>query len=91
MTLFLTKNLCLDLETVFSQFALCLTSNNSTSQNIGGLMHRPSPTSNSGRTVPPVRHKSRRVEILVVSDIYCGRSSFLLGMNVNPDIRFLLV
>src|SRR6218665_2919848 len=50
MTLFLTKNLYLGaknsfLRAFFSQFVLCLTFNNSTSQNIGGngCMGRPPP------------------------------------------------
>ena len=50
MTLFLTKKLDFRkkilLDTFFSQFVLCLTSNNSTSQNIGGT--------DAWGTVPPV-------------------------------------
>ena len=36
----------------FSQFVLCLTSNNSIYQNIGGRMHGPSPTSKFGGPFP---------------------------------------
>jgi len=58
MTLFLPKNLCFRTKHSFmtpffkSQFVLCHTSNNTTSQNIGGRMHGPSPTSNFKGTVP---------------------------------------
>src|SRR6218665_29065 len=47
MTLFMTKNLYLRKEflrgTFFSRFILCHASNNTTSLNIGGPMHGPSP------------------------------------------------
>jgi len=64
LTLFLTKNLYFrtqhsSFRPFFSQFVLCLTSNNSTSQNIwGGRMHGPSPTSNFEGLSHPVPPKS---------------------------------
>src|SRR6218665_789767 len=61
---FLTKNL--DFRTnnssftpLFTQFVVCLTSNNSTSQNIGGRMHGPTPHLKFGG-VPPLHPLSLR-------------------------------
>src|SRR6218665_3560465 len=47
------QNIKFLLETFFSQFVLCLTSNNGTFQNIGGRMHGSSPHLKFCRTVPP--------------------------------------
>jgi len=57
ITLFLTKNLDLktknsSLTPCFTQFVLCLTSDNNTSQNIGGMDAWAVPTSNFGWTAP---------------------------------------
>src|SRR6218665_3388739 len=63
LTLFLTKNLyfCnpkILLNTFFRQFVLCLTSNNSSSQNIEGRMHGPSLLLKFWGTIPTVPPKS---------------------------------
>ena len=63
LTIFLTKNLYFrtknsSLRLFFSQFVLCLISNNSTSRNIGGTDALAVPISNFGGTVPPVPPKS---------------------------------
>src|SRR6218665_3830202 len=43
---------------LFTRFILSRASDNTTSQNIGGRMHGPSPTSNFGGTVPSVPDRS---------------------------------
>jgi len=48
----LFDNLKFLVKTVFSQFVLCLTSNNSSSQNIEGRMHGPSPPKMCGGLSP---------------------------------------
>src|SRR6218665_789838 len=45
-------------DTLFSHFVLCNASDNTTSRNIEGRMHGPSPTSNFRGTVSPVLLKS---------------------------------